>query len=82
MKKRVQLYMRPGCHLCSDAAAMLQRLGCDVEEINIEEDPQLLLRYTDTVPVLSVEGRDLLAGLIREGDVRAVLTTLSDNRLA
>ena len=73
MAVAVTLYMRPGCHLCDDAASLLRRMGCEVGEVNIEEDAQLLLRYNERVPVLLVEGKELLSGIIREPEVREVL---------
>jgi glutaredoxin len=73
MLSRVMLYMRPGCHLCEDAASLLRRLGCAFTEVNIDEDAELLLRYNERVPVIAAEGRELLEGIIRESEARAAL---------
>jgi len=73
MMPRVTLCMRPGCHLCEDAAALLRRLGCEVDEINIEEDAELLLKYDQSVPVMLAGGNVLLSGIIREREARVAL---------
>jgi len=51
--RTITLYTRPGCHLCEQA-------GMPVREVNIEEDPALLERYTLRVPVAAVDGEDVL----------------------
>lgn len=72
----VTLYMRPGCHLCADAKGVLARLGYRVDEVNIEEDAELLLRYDIRVPVVVVDGREILEGIIREPEARRALAAL------
>ena len=42
MSRTVTLYTRPGCHLCDDARAALQRVGHPFEEVDIESDDELL----------------------------------------
>ena len=58
---RVTLYGRPGCHLCDDARAVVERvcaeLGESYEEISILDDPALLERYAEEIPVTLVDGR-------------------------
>jgi glutaredoxin len=62
--RTITLYTRPGCHLCEQAHAILttaaRGLGMPVREVNIEEDPALLERYTLRVPVAAVDGEDVL----------------------
>ncbi len=64
---RIQLYMKPGCHLCEQAEAELQRLGRryphDVERVDISADPELLGRYGESIPVLVIGGREYAAPL-------------------
>lgn len=50
------LYIRPGCHLCELAAGMLDKLGLDWREVNIEDDPELEKKYGLLIPVVSREG--------------------------
>jgi glutaredoxin len=49
------LYGREGCHLCEEMAAQLRALGVDFEEIDVDSDPHLRLRYGRDVPVLLFE---------------------------
>lgn len=53
MKPRgLVLYTRPGCHLCDEAAAMLDAIGASFRVEDIEHDIGLIQRYGDRVPVL------------------------------
>ena len=58
---RVTLYTRPGCHLCDDARAVVERvcaeLGESFEEVSIDEHPELPARYSEEIPVTLVDGR-------------------------
>ncbi|GAC1425779.1 MAG: hypothetical protein NVSMB6_26370 [Burkholderiaceae bacterium] len=74
-RMKVTLYMRPGCHLCTEARQMLIRLGYEVAEVNIDEDGDLRRRYTERVPVLAVDGKELLSGRIREAEARRLLAS-------
>jgi glutaredoxin len=54
----VTMYMREGCHLCEEAKArmapLLAELGVKLREVDIDDDPVLLARYTNDVPVIFV----------------------------
>jgi glutaredoxin len=58
---RVTLYGRPGCHLCDDARAVIEavcaELGESWSEVDVDEDPVLLDRYAEEIPVTLVDGR-------------------------
>ena len=59
----VTLYSRPGCHLCEDARAALERVRATVpfrlEEIDIERDDALMRRYLERIPVVAVDGEEV-----------------------
>jgi glutaredoxin len=58
-KPEVIIYSRPGCHLCDEAKAAIQASGSDeytLTEINIERDPDLLRRYRNDIPVITIDG--------------------------
>ena len=59
----VTLYGRPGCHLCDDARAALERVRSlqpfTLREVDIERDDELLRRYLERIPVVSVDGEEL-----------------------
>jgi hypothetical protein len=49
------LYTRPVCHLCDQAEELLEevapRLAATLERVDIEQDPQLTMRYGLQIPV-------------------------------
>ena len=57
------LYSRPGCHLCDEMKAVVERVigaaavRAAVEEIDISTDPALEARYGLEIPVLLVDGK-------------------------
>jgi glutaredoxin len=61
--RTVTLYGRPGCHLCDDARAALERVRATVpfrlEEVDIEQDDNLMRRYLERIPVVAVDGEEL-----------------------
>jgi glutaredoxin len=58
---RIELYGRPGCHLCDEAAAVLedarQRFDFELVEHNVDDDPAWRAAYGDDVPVVVIDGR-------------------------
>jgi glutaredoxin len=75
--RRITLYTRPGCHLCEDAADMLERLArrfaIEVEEVNILGDVDLYERYKHSIPVIVVAGGPTLSAPIRPGELEEAL---------
>jgi glutaredoxin len=59
----VTLYSRPGCHLCEQARATLERLRqetpFEIDEIDIEADDALHARYLERIPVVAVDGEEM-----------------------
>ena len=68
---RLVLYGRPGCHLCDDARAVLERMGLTFEEVDIESDDALLQRYLERIPVVALDGEELYDFEVDEQDLRA-----------
>jgi glutaredoxin len=54
------LYGRSGCHLCEEMASQLRALGIDFEEIDVDSDAHLRLRYGRDVPVLTDASENLI----------------------
>lgn len=54
------LLTKPGCHLCDDARAVLERVlaprGLSYEERNILEDAALTVEYAEEIPVVLLNG--------------------------
>jgi glutaredoxin len=61
--RTVTLYGRPGCHLCDDARAALERVRAShpfhLEEVDIESDDALMTRYLERIPVVALDGVEL-----------------------
>jgi glutaredoxin len=55
---RVTLYGRPGCHLCDDARSVIEAAGIAYDEVDIEQDDELLKRYLERIPVVTVDGHE------------------------
>jgi glutaredoxin len=60
--RTVTLYGRPGCHLCDEARAVLERVRTThpfrFQEIDIEQDDALFKRYLERIPVVSIDGEE------------------------
>jgi glutaredoxin len=73
----VTLYGRPGCHLCEDALAALERvrarLPFDLRTVNIEDDDALLRAYLERIPVVSLDGEEVYDYFVDEADLEARL---------
>ena len=61
MIPRVTLYTRVGCHLCDDVKQVLtaarRRAAFELEEVDIDADPDLRALYNEEVPVVTINGR-------------------------
>lgn len=66
------LYSRPGCHLCDEMKAVVQRAvraaagPAAIEEIDISTDPALEARYGLEIPVLMLQGKKIAKYRIEE----------------
>ena len=71
MPARPVLYVRDGCHLCEDAAVLLDdMLGRDGwDAVDIQTDDDLLVRYAHRIPVLMVVGRERAELIITRPDL-------------
>jgi glutaredoxin len=60
MAERILLLGRPGCHLCDDARAVIERvaqeLGVTWAERDITDSEEDLRAYRDQIPVTFVDG--------------------------
>jgi len=73
------IYSKPGCHLCDDMKAIVDRvvrtsaLPIAVEDIDITTDPDIEARYGLEVPVLLVDGRKVAKYRVTEAELTRVL---------
>ena len=78
MSSRVVLYGRPGCHLCDDALAVVERVLTRVpfalEQVNIESDDALMMRYLERIPVVMIDDLEMFELFVDEQAFEAALT--------
>ena len=57
----VEIFSKPGCHLCQEAKALLQELQAShsflLREVDISTRADLLERYAEEIPVVFINGR-------------------------
>lgn len=70
----ITLYGKPGCHLCEDARAALERLRTErrfeLEEVDVSLDPALHREYGERIPVLALDGEELFEFFVDEASLR------------
>ena len=71
----VTLYSRPGCHLCDDARAAIERVRKDTPfglvEVDIESEDALHRAYLERIPVVEVDGEELFEHFVDEATLAA-----------
>jgi glutaredoxin len=73
------LYSRPGCHLCDDMKAIVERVARTttpaptIEVIDISSDPELEALYGVEIPVLLVNGKKAAKYRVTEDSLRRML---------
>jgi glutaredoxin len=74
------IYSRPGCHLCDDMKAVVQRVAralpltpVTIVEIDISTDRELDEQYSTEIPVLLIEGKKVAKYRIGEDELRRIL---------
>jgi glutathione S-transferase len=68
------LYGKPGCHLCDDARAVVERVRADhpfeLKEVDVSLDPELHRAYGERIPVLELDGEELFEFFVDEAELR------------
>lgn len=74
---RVVVHTRQGCHLCDVALAVVEAVCAEVGEdftaVDIDGTAELRRRYTDDVPVVSVDGCVIARWRVAPEALRAAL---------
>lgn len=77
---RLTVFVRRGCHLCTDMTQALERLrpelGFEYSEIDIDRDPDLLSRYDTRVPVLVAGDTEICHYFLEEQRLRTYIQSL------
>lgn len=75
---RVVLLVRDGCHLCTEAVAVVRAVcaqtGDSWQVRDVDADPALRAEYSDHVPVTLVDGRRHAIWFVEETSLRQALT--------
>ena len=81
MPKRLTLIGKPGCHLCDDARAAVERVAASLpadavvlEERDILQDAELFDRYVEQIPVLLIDGEEHAHWRLDDARLLAALT--------
>ena len=57
---QIDIYSRPGCHLCDDAKEVVERVRLrfpfSLRVIDVETDPELEKAYGEQIPVVFING--------------------------
>ena len=75
----VVLYSKPGCHLCDDVKAVIERVlasspgAFDFEIRNIEQNAADFAAYQYAIPVVTVDGVEVARYRMSEPDFRRAL---------
>ena len=74
---RITLIGKPGCHLCDDARAVVERVAADTgvgwQELSILDDDGLCAQYAELIPVVLVDGEQHDFYRVDESRLRAAL---------
>jgi hypothetical protein len=80
---RIEIYSRPGCHLCDQAkdailhvAARYPKVRLELVVTNIDLDAALRERYGFDIPVVMLEGKEIFRHRVNELDFERKLTQL------
>jgi glutaredoxin len=73
MAPRIVLYGKPGCHLCDDARAVLERVGVAFTETDITQDDALHAAYLERIPVVTLDGKERFELFVDEPALRGLV---------
>lgn len=76
----VMLFTRRGCHLCEHAEDLLACHLPGTPLIDVDATPEHAARYGLRVPVLRVDGADVLEGRFDEASLQAALGLITGCR--
>ena len=81
---RLTVFVRRGCHLCTDLVQALERLrpelGFEYAQVDIDRNPDLLRQYDTRVPVLAAGDTEICYYFLEEQRLRAWFQANSGSR--
>jgi glutaredoxin len=79
----VTLFGKPGCHLCDDARAVVERVRAqrpfELSEVDVTLDPALYREYGERIPVLAVDGEEVFEFHVEEAALLERLDRVDDS---
>lgn len=73
----ITLLSRPGCHLCEEARAVIERVAAELDvpwsERDITQSPDDLAQFSEMIPVTFIDGVQHDYWRVDEGRLRAAL---------
>jgi glutaredoxin len=70
MSRKITIYSKPDCHLCELAKEVVERCrrkaDFALEVIDISQNPELLERYRNDIPVILLDGEEIARHVVRE----------------
>ena len=77
---RLTLYGKPGCHLCEEAREVVEsvraRQPFELEEVDITRDPALEAVYRERIPVIAIDGEEVLELVIESTELERCLASM------
>ena len=81
--RQLTVYVRRGCHLCTDMTQALERLRpelvFDLTSVDIDTDPELVRLYTTRVPVLVADDVEICYYFLEETRLREYFSRSADS---
>jgi Glutaredoxin-like domain (DUF836) len=75
---RVVVFGKPGCHLCDVAYDVVDQVcavaGATWRAVQIQDDPDLMTRYGEQIPVTFVDGQEHAIWRVEPDQLRAALS--------
>ena len=78
---QLTLYGKPGCHLCEEARQVVlkarERHPFELEEVDITRDPTLEAQYRERIPVIAIDGQEVLELVIEGTELERCLASMT-----
>lgn len=70
MEIKIEIYSKRGCHLCDKAKAVIEKVKdkypITISEIDISNNPALLKKYKEKIPVVFINNRQAFVYKVHE----------------
>jgi glutaredoxin len=80
MKTVIEIYTRPGCHLCQDAKRIILAASAQFDfqlyERNVEDSAEMESNYGEEIPVVFINGRKAFKHRVTSSQLERYLSRL------